>query len=274
MIIDEGMMRMGVFFIVLAIMIAWEATCPARQLKTKRPVVHANMRARVTRLVGNFGLIVIAALSTRLLFPIGLSGLALYAEEHQWGLFNVIELPSGLIIVLSLLLLDMLIYWQHRLFHRVPLLWKLHQVHHADPHVDSSTALRFHPLEIIASVLIKGIAVTLLGVPAIAVILFEVLLNGFAIFNHANIRLPAKIEALTRRIIVTQMLHRIHHSQRLAESQCNFGFSLIWWDQLFGSYASEASKSDAEIDIGLTEYPKLQQNSHLGALLCMPFKKK
>ena len=168
----------------------------------------------------------------------------------------------------------MIVYWQHRLFHKVPILWRLHKVHHADAHVDSSTALRFHPIEIIASIGVKATAVFILGVPAIAVILFEVLLNGFAIFNHANIRLPKTMEKLIRPVLVTQVLHRIHHSQLYKESNCNFGFSVIWWDRLFGSYADSATKSDAEIDIGLTEYPDAKDNAHLWGLLAMPFKRK
>jgi sterol desaturase/sphingolipid hydroxylase (fatty acid hydroxylase superfamily) len=198
----------------------------------------------------------------------------LYTTEQQWGILPYIGLPHWAKIAISLLLLDLLIYWQHRLFHRIPLLWRLHKVHHADCHIDSSTALRFHPFEIIISLGIKALAIMLLGIPAEAVILFEILLNGFAIFNHANIRLPEKLEKAARYVVVTQTLHRIHHSQIMAESNTNFGFSIIWWDRLFGTYTCYASKPDNQIDIGLTEYPDAKQNAWLSGLLWMPFSKK
>ena len=269
MIIDDTFIRVGIFFTILATMMLIELCFPARQLPNKQ---HSPTQS--TRLLGNFGLIIISGFTSRLILPIGLAGFALYCADQQWGLFNLLQLPVWLNIALSLLLLDMLIYWQHRLFHKVPLLWKLHQVHHADAHVDTSTGLRFHPLEIVASIAIKGIAVFVLGVPAVAVILFEVLLNGFALFNHANIRLPRKVEKVTRLILMTQILHRIHHSQLYKESNCNFGFSVIWWDRLFGSYAASATKPDSKIDIGLAEYPDAKDNANLWGLLMMPFTRK
>ena len=262
--IDETALRTIIFFTVLIIMVVLEICYPARKV----PVTQQK------RLIGNFSLIIISGFMSRVVLPIGLAGFALYCVEQQWGLFNVLDLPTWLSIPISILLLDMIVYWQHRLFHKVPILWRLHKVHHADAHVDSSTALRFHPIEIIASIGVKATAVFILGVPAIAVILFEVLLNGFAIFNHANIRLPKTMEKLIRPVLVTQVLHRIHHSQLYKESNCNFGFSVIWWDRLFGSYADSATKSDAEIDIGLTEYPDAKDNAHLWGLLAMPFKRK
>jgi len=267
--IDDTFIRLGIFISILAIMITLEQTFPARQLSTKKQAP-----TKTTRLIGNFGIVFISGLSARLALPIGLTGLALYFTEQQWGLFNLINLPSWLTTTLSLLLLDMLIYWQHRLFHKIPLLWQLHKVHHADTHVDASTGLRFHPLEIVASIFVKAIAVLLLGVPAFAVILFEVLLNGFALFNHANIRLPQKVEAFTRLILMTQILHRIHHSQLFKESNSNYGFSVIWWDRLFGSYSAEATKPDLEIDIGIKEFPESKDNANLLGLLFMPFKRK
>jgi sterol desaturase/sphingolipid hydroxylase (fatty acid hydroxylase superfamily) len=154
------------------------------------------------------------------------------------------------------------------------LLWQLHKVHHADTHVDTSTGLRFHPIEIVASLFIKAIAVIVLGIPAFAVILFEVLLNGFALFNHANVRLPRKVEKFTRLILMTQILHRIHHSQLFKESNSNYGFSVIWWDRLFGSYSASATKPDSQIDIGIKEFPDAKDNAPLISLLRMPFKSK
>ncbi|MDP5207049.1 sterol desaturase family protein, partial [Alishewanella sp. SMS9] len=163
-------------------------------------------------------------------------------------------------------------YWQHRLFHRIPLLWRLHQVHHADPHIDSTSGLRFHPLEILLSYFIKLLLVFLLGVPALAVLLFEIILNASAIFNHSNIRLPAMIERPLRWFIVTQQMHRIHHSQRVVETNSNYGFNLSVWDRLFGSYCEKARKSDAQLDIGLVQYLKPEQNTGLAFLLSLPFR--
>jgi len=259
---NEVWWRLGIFFSVLVIMMLLEWYMPAR----KSPIKNSK------RWFANFSLVVAASIVTRLAIPIGLTAVALYNQQHGIGLFNIIELPSIVVIILSLLLLDIVIYWQHRLFHRVPILWRLHRVHHADAHIDTSTGLRFHPIEIVLSIVVKLIAVSLLGVPAIAVLIFEIALNGLAMFNHANIRLAPAIEKPLRLILMTQILHRIHHSKRVSETNSNYGFSVIWWDKLFGSYKSEAKKSDSELDIGLKEYPLPEQNAALWSLLTMPFK--
>ena len=256
--------RLGFFFSILVIMMLIERRKPARQSPIKNS----------KRWVANFGLVFVSSLIARLAVPIGLTAVALYTQKNGIGLFNLIELPNVIVIVLSLILLDILIYWQHRLFHRVPILWRLHRVHHADAHVDTSTGLRFHPIEIILSILIKLIAVIVLGVPAIAVLIFEIALNGLALFNHANIRLPPAIEKPARLILMTQILHRIHHSQVVNETNSNYGFSVIWWDKLFGSYKSVAKKTDDQLDIGLIEYPTAKQNASLWRLLIMPFQNK
>jgi sterol desaturase/sphingolipid hydroxylase (fatty acid hydroxylase superfamily) len=158
-----------------------------------------------------------------------------------------------------------LIYWQHRVFHRVPILWQFHKVHHADPHLDASTGLRFHPLEIALSLAIK-IA------PVLAILIFEVLLNATSIFNHSNIKLPVKVDRFLRIFIVTQAMHRIHHSQVVSETDSNFGFNLSIWDRLFSSYIADAKNGDDGIKLGLKEYASPQNNTNLKALLLMPFK--
>lgn len=256
--------RLGCFFSILIIMMLLEWQKPAR---------HSPIKAR-TRWFANFGLIFVSSVVARLTVPIGLTALAISNQQQGFGLFNNINAPTIVIVVLSLILLDILIYWQHRLFHKVPMLWRLHRVHHADIHVDTSTGLRFHPIEIVLSIVIKIAAVGLLGIPAIAVLIFEIALNGLALFNHANIRLPQSIEKPLRLILMTQVLHRIHHSQKVSETNSNYGFSVIWWDKLFGSYKNEATKTDEELDIGLKEYPKAKQNASLFGLLMMPFKGK
>ncbi|GHE91195.1 sterol desaturase family protein [Thalassotalea profundi] len=261
---NEVWWRLGCFFSILIIMMLLEWQKPARQ----SPVPNS------ARWFTNFGLIIVSSVFARLTIPIGLTAVALYNQQHGIGLFNLITIPLTGTIVLSLLLLDFIIYWQHRLFHNIPILWRLHRVHHADAHVDASTGLRFHPIEIVISILIKLIAISLLGVPAIAVLIFEITLNALALFNHANIRLPSVIEKPLRLILITQILHRIHHSQKVCETNSNYGFSVIWWDKIFGSYKNEASKPDKRLDIGLIEYPNAKQNASLWSGLTIPFREK
>ncbi len=260
---NEHLYRLGVFALMLILMMCWEALAPARQ----DPV------GRKQRWRTNLLMLLSGTVLLRLAAPVSLVALASYCQQHQLGLLPQLPLPFWLQVLVTLILLDMLIYWQHRLFHQVPLLWRLHQIHHADPHIDSTSGLRFHPLEILLSYLIKLVAVVALGAPALAVIVFEIILNASAIFNHSNIRLPAKIEWPLRTLIVTQQMHRIHHSQRLAETNSNYGFNLSVWDRLFGSYCKNASKADAELDIGLSQYPRAEQNSGLGYLLSLPFRR-
>lgn len=259
----DASIRLSIFFTILLTMLVLEGCFPARRAKLTKRV----------RWLGNFSLLIISSVVARLIIPVGVTGIALYAAEQNIGLFNNINLPNWLIITLSLLLLDLMIYWQHRLFHIVPVLWRFHKVHHGDSHIDASTGLRFHPVEIVLSILLKGLAVLILGVPAIAVIIFEVALNGFALFNHANIRLPRWLEYPLRTVLITQVLHRIHHSQVVEETNSNYGFSVSWWDKLFGSYKSQAKKSDEDIDIGLKNYPATNKAAALLSLLKMPFGK-
>lgn len=240
-------------------------------LEGHKPARKSSVTAK-HRWFANFGLVFVSSIAARLVIPIGLTALALYNSEQNIGLFNIIELPVWLSVTISILLLDMLIYWQHRLFHKIPLLWRIHRVHHADAHIDASTGLRFHPIEIVLSILIKLAAVTALGVPAIAILIFEIALNGFALFNHANIRLPKRLESPLRLFVITQQLHRIHHSQLPNETNSNYGFSVSWWDKLFGSYKHQASLPDEQLNIGLKEFTAPKVNSRIMSLLIMPFK--
>lgn len=260
----DASLRLSLFFIILLAMLLLESCFPARKSKLTKRV----------RWLGNFSLLIISSVVARLLVPIGVTGIALYATSQDIGIFNNVNLPNWLVITLSVLLLDLMIYWQHRIFHLVPMLWRFHKVHHADSHIDASTGLRFHPIEIVLSILLKGLAVLILGVPAIAVIIFEVALNGFALFNHANIRLPRWLEYPLRTVLITQVLHRIHHSQVVEETNSNYGFSVNWWDRLFGSYKSQAKKPDEDLDIGLKSYPANNKSATLLSLLKMPFDKR
>lgn len=256
---SEGAIRLGVFLSILILMSGLEALFPARDRVQKRSA----------RWLTNFGLVVIDTVVIRLLFPVIAVGAALWATSKGWGALNLISWPNWFEIILGIILLDMLIYWQHVAFHRIPVLWRLHKVHHADRDLDASSGLRFHPVEIVLSMMIKIGVVILLGAPVLAVIIFEVLLNGCAIFNHANVRLPKWLEKPLRQVLVTPALHRIHHSVIEDETNTNFGFSVIWWDKIFGSYTDQPK---GELTLGLNEY-QTDQPSNLWWSLIVPFKR-
>lgn len=267
MIIDastEVWIRLGAFIGVLVIMLCWESYRPNRQSPVSKPL----------RWSSNLLLVVLGSLTARLMIPTGLAAVAIWAQLHNIGLWNLVDLSLWWSIPLTVVLLDCLIYWQHRLFHRVPWLWRLHRVHHADPHLDVSTGLRFHPLEIALSIVIKIVAVLVLGAPVLAILIFEVLLNATSMFNHTNIKLPNRIEKPLRKLIVTQAMHRIHHSQVVKETDSNFGFNLSIWDRVFGSYTEDAANGDDKIQLGLKEYKGAANNTNLLTLLLMPFRSK
>ena len=285
---NTAVIRLSVFLGVFVLMAVLEALLPAREA----------VLSRKTRWLGNLSMVVMGALVSRILLPATLVGVSLWAQQKGIGVFNVLLdavsadasssnqlLNSGeplnnsstylvhiAIVTLSVLLLDMLIYWQHRLFHTVPMLWRFHKMHHADSHVDTTTGLRFHPVEIAMSLGIKAAAVVMLGVPAIAIVIFEVALNGFALFNHANIRLPQKWDDRIGLVLITQRLHRIHHSQAKSESNSNYGFSVSWWDRLFNSFTPRAKQSDETLSIGQQDVPAVKENASIRALLLQPFK--
>lgn len=287
---NTAVIRLSVFLGVFVLMAVLEALLPAREA----------VLSRKTRWLGNLSMVVMGALVSRILLPATLVGVSLWAQQKGIGVFNVLLdavpadasssnqlLNSGeplnnsstylvhiAIVTLSVLLLDMLIYWQHRLFHTVPMLWRFHKMHHADSHVDTTTGLRFHPVEIAMSLGIKAAAVVMLGVPAIAIVIFEVALNGFALFNHANIRLPQKWDDRIGLVLITQRLHRIHHSQAKNESNSNYGFSVSWWDRLFNSFTPRAAFSDETLPIGQKDVPATKKNASIIALLHLPFKKR
>lgn len=259
---NESTIRLGSFLTVFIIMAVWEFLLPSRTLLINKLI----------RWLNHGALILISNITIKGLSPFVLTGLALYASEHQIGLLSQVNIPLWLSVVLSLLLMDGLIYWQHRLMHVVPLLWRLHRLHHSDLDYDVTTAIRFHPIEMLLSFFIKAGAVLVLGVPVIAVILFEVLLSALALFNHANINLPKTIEKIMRVLVVTPDVHRIHHSVIREETNSNYGFNLIIWDKMFGSYITEAKHGDQKIILGLDEFKNKQQATRLYHLLIQPFK--
>ena len=237
----EPVLRVGAFVIVLSGMALWEALAPRRPRSFRR----------ASRWPSNLGMVVLDTLIVRALFPVAVVGVAEFAAARGWGLLNVSGAPAWLSIPLSLVALDFTIWAQHVLFHRAPWLWRLHRMHHADLDYDVTTALRFHPLEILLSVVIKMGAVLALGAPAVAVVAFEIVLNALAMFNHANAGLPPRVEKLARLVFVTPDMHRVHHSVVPAETHSNFGFNLSIWDRLFRVYRAAPAAGQGGMTIGL-----------------------
>jgi sterol desaturase/sphingolipid hydroxylase (fatty acid hydroxylase superfamily) len=234
-------------------MALWELAAPVRRLSARKP----------RRWFHNLTVAVLNALVVRLVAPAGAVGVAWWAQQRGLGVFNRWALPPGVAIVGSILLLDLLVYGQHVAFHKVPLLWRLHMVHHADEDVDVTTGQRFHPVEILLSLGLKALAVIALGAPPVAVLLFEVILNGTALFNHGNARLPGPVDRLLRLLLVTPDMHRVHHSVERYEHDSNYGFNLPWWDRLFGTYRGQPDAGHTGMTLGLREQPDAAHQSLL-----------
>lgn len=256
----EGALRLGVFLGLLVVMAAWEMAAPQRRATLPRLLRWSN----------NLALVALDTVVLRLALPVLAVGLAAWAQVQGWGLFNLLAVPGWLAILASLVLLDLAIWAQHLVFHKVPVLWRLHRMHHADPDFDVTTALRFHPIEILLSMLVKMAVVLALGVPPEAVLLFEVILNGMAIFNHANVRLPRGLDAGLRLAVVTPDMHRVHHSDIRAETDSNYGFNLSLWDRLFGTYVAAPAKGQVGMTIGLDRF-RTARDQWLDRLLLQPF---
>jgi sterol desaturase/sphingolipid hydroxylase (fatty acid hydroxylase superfamily) len=259
---NEATIRLLIFFAVLVTIALWELIAPRRQ----------QLVGRKQRWPANLSLVAVNTLAARLLVPLLPVGMAVLAEERGIGLLQTVTFPFWLKITVSLLLLDLIIYFQHRLFHSRPLLWRLHRVHHSDMEIDVTTGNRFHPLEIVISILIKLAAVALLGAPALAVVIFEAGLNACAQFNHGNIKIPLAVDKYLRLILVTPDMHRVHHSIIPRETDSNFGFSIPLWDRLFGTYRPEPRDGHLGMTIGLKEFREPAELS-LVRLLAQPFRK-
>jgi sterol desaturase/sphingolipid hydroxylase (fatty acid hydroxylase superfamily) len=255
----ELALRLGVFLGVFAALALWERLAPARQPRLSRR----------QRWGANLGLALVSTLVVRVLVPGSALALAMVAASEGWGLFNRLALPAWLALLAAVVLLDLIVYLQHVLFHSVPLLSRLHAVHHADPDFDLTTGIRFHPLEILLSALIKLGAVAALGAPVAAVLAFEVLLNATAMFNHANVSLPAWLEPWVRRALVTPDMHRVHHSVIEAERNSNYGSCLSVWDRLLGTYTPAPRGT---LDIGLAAWRDRNTIATLPGTLGMPFR--
>lgn len=259
---SERWIRLAFFVGLFLLFALWEWYTPRRRLTVRRWV----------RWLSNLALVALNTVAVPLISPIVAMGMAVIAAERGWGLFNVIEVAPWMAIAGSILALDFIIYWQHIAFHRIPILWRLHCVHHTDVDLDVTSGSRFHLIEILISMMIKVAATASLGVPVLAVLVFEVILNGMAMFNHANIRLPLAIDRVLRLAIVTPDMHRVHHSIVRAETDSNFGFNLPWWDRLFGTYNAQPAAGHEAMTIGLPIF-RNERDQHLHRLLIQPFLK-
>lgn len=261
---SEPAWRLGAFAAVLVIMMAAEAIAPRRR----------RLRPRSGRWAANLSLTAAGALIVRLVVPTGLTGFAMYVEQQGWGVLAfdpaqarpMMGLAAG---VIAFVILDLVIYAQHVMFHYVPWLWRLHRVHHTDAEIDATTGVRFHPVEILLSLGLKAAAVALLGAPPLAVLVFEIVLNGSSMFNHANWRMPLGLDAVTRLFVVTPDMHRVHHSVHLEEQNANFGFNFAWWDRLFGTYQPQPAAGHDAMAIGVANLPDPRS---LVRLLLLPFR--
>jgi sterol desaturase/sphingolipid hydroxylase (fatty acid hydroxylase superfamily) len=257
----EPAVRLAAFAAVLAIMVAWEFLAPRRS----RPL------SRRRRWPANLGIVVLNTAVVRVLFPAAAVGVALTAEAQQWGLLHRYEVAGWAALVAGLVLLDLAIYLQHVTFHAVPALWRLHRMHHADLDIDVTTGARFHPVEIVLSMLIKFAAIAALGVPPAAVVLFEVLLNATSMFNHGNVRIPSGLEPVLRWAVVTPDMHRVHHSIERGETNSNFGFNLSLWDRLFGTYRAQPRAGHEGMTIGIPDMREAGKCNTIAGMLAIPF---
>jgi sterol desaturase/sphingolipid hydroxylase (fatty acid hydroxylase superfamily) len=258
---NETLTRLAAFGGVFAVMAAWEILAPRRRQKL----------GRGARWPGNFSVVVLDTVLVRLAFPTTAVGLALLAEARGWGLFHALDLPAWLNVLLAVAALDLVIYLQHVLFHAVPVLWRLHRMHHADLDIDVTTGARFHPIEILLSMGLKLGVVAALGALGVAVLAFELLLNATSLFNHSNVRMPGWLDRCLRWIVVTPDMHRVHHSIVVRETNSNFGFNLPWWDRLFGTYRAQPSAGHEAMIIGIEQFREPAEQ-RLDRMLTQPFR--
>jgi sterol desaturase/sphingolipid hydroxylase (fatty acid hydroxylase superfamily) len=256
----EAVMRMSVFMVTLLALAAWELAAPLRQAG----------RPKAMRWTNNLALGVVNIVLLRVMFPVAALSVAALANGRGVGLFNMFAMPCAVAVVISLLAFDLAVYLVHLGFHAIPALWRMHRVHHADVDVDVTTALRFHPIQMLLSVFIKLAVVLALGTPVLAVVLFETLFHVVLLFSHANVRLARSVDRVLRWFIVTPDMHRVHHSTERAETDSNFGFALPWWDRLFGTYHAEPAGGHVAMKLGIEQFREPRE-SWLDRLLLNPF---
>lgn len=261
---NELQLRLGFFLGILVLMWLWETLSPRRPLQL----------SRATRWGNNLGLVLFNSFLLRLVFPTAAVGVAIVAQENDWGVLSLFDWSPPLLVIISIIVMDFMIWLQHVTVHAIPMLWRLHRVHHADPDYDTTTGLRFHPLEILLSMVIKFIVIIALGPPVVAVILFEIILNGMAMFNHGNVSLPASVDRVLRWLVVTPDMHRVHHSVEDDEANSNFGFNLSVWDRLLGTYRDQPRAGHDGMTIGIQGFGVESQVHRLDGMLWLPFRGK
>jgi sterol desaturase/sphingolipid hydroxylase (fatty acid hydroxylase superfamily) len=259
---NEPAIRLGFFLGMMAVIGPWEVLAPRRALTVSKAL----------RWASNLGLVVLNTIVLRLIFPLAGVGVALFCAEHGWGLLNHFRVPVAIAVPLGVIAMDFVIWLQHIMVHAVPALWRLHSVHHADPDYDLTTGARFHPIEIVLSMLIKFATIVVLGTPVLAVVIFEVMLNATAMFNHGNIGLPAVLDRWVRWVLVTPDMHRVHHSIEEDETNSNFGFNLTWWDRLFGTYREQPRAGHIGMTIGIRDHRDPREVAGLLGMLLLPFR--
>jgi sterol desaturase/sphingolipid hydroxylase (fatty acid hydroxylase superfamily) len=259
---NEQILRLGFFLGIFAVVGLWELASPRRVLTVSRG----------PRWAANLGLVALDTVLLRLLFPFAAVGVAAFCTTNGWGLLNHFQVPFVIAVPLAVIALDFVIWLQHVMVHAVPALWRVHRVHHADPDYDVTTGARFHPIEIVLSMLIKFATIAVLGPPVVAVVIFEVLLNATSMFNHGNLRLPPGLDRVLRWFVVTPDMHRVHHSIEDDEANSNFGFNLPWWDRLFGTYRAQPRAGHIGMTIGIRDHRDPREVARLPGMLLLPFK--
>jgi len=257
----EVAIRLGFFSGILGAMSLWELAAPRRVLAVPK----------MLRWINNIGIVVINSFLLRIIFPSAAVGVSVFAQKHGWGLFNHFRLPYWVAVVLSVVALDFIIYLQHVMFHAIPVFWRIHRMHHADLDFDVTTGIRFHPMEILLSMLIKSAGVVVLGPPVLGVIIFEVALNATSMFNHSNVRMLRGVDRILRWFVVTPDMHRVHHSVEGREMNSNFGFNLPWWDRLLGTYRAQPRMGHEGMTIGLEDFRDKRRCVMLPGMLSIPF---
>ena len=263
--VPEPVVRLVVFAAIFAVMALLELTMPRLQ----RPALTGALKRH--RWFTNLSMVVLSSILLRIVFPAAAVGAAVWAETNNYGLFNVIDVDPVIAGIIAFVVLDFAVWLEHVVSHKIPILWRIHRMHHSDEGFDLTTALRFHPLEIVLSMVWKAAIVVALGAPAVAVLIFEIVLNGSAMFNHSNYYLPKPVDRLLRLVLVTPDMHRVHHSSDQRETDTNYGFNFPFWDRIFGTYLDQPRLGHSDVDIGLREYSG-QNTSNLIWALVVPFK--
>lgn len=264
--LSEPVLRLIAFLAVFGAMAVYELWSP----RLERDEMLGALKSK--RWFANLSMVVLSSVALRIVFPAAAVGTALWAGENGYGLFPAIGLPPVVAGIIGFVLLDFAVWLEHVASHKIPILWRIHRMHHADNGFDVTTALRFHPLEIVLSMVWKALIIIALGIPAIAVLLFEIVLNGMAMFNHSNIDLPRPLDRILRPVVVTPDMHRVHHSVIPRETDSNYGFNFSFWDRMFSTYNDQPKAGHEAMQIGLKEY-RGETSSRLVWMLTLPFRK-